>query len=293
MEYSPVPGPQPARRCSRRPRAALLGQPRRGLLHRRWRAPSTTSVADDGRQPTVREAHTGSINLPFVRIMRDVVRHTIYQGPTTSPGSRGRDDPRRQEYLARFADREGPGFLRRFWEQVPRQEARRDPRGPARRPAPRRRPPVRGVPYLSPEGHAPGAGRVPQRAPRRQGVLRAEHRQALRPQRPRGLRPGRPGLRGAIHPLQLWLAAYLQNKPDATWADAVRDSAEAPGGLPLAVPHPPKGAKDSRIYTMLELEALWTSTGAGRGGLPFGHPGAVRSPPPWAAPATGRRRWPS
>jgi membrane peptidoglycan carboxypeptidase len=63
---------------------------------------------DDGRQPTVREALQGSINLPFVRIMRDVVRHTIYQGPDNlSRLLEDEDDPRRQEYLARFADREG------------------------------------------------------------------------------------------------------------------------------------------------------------------------------------------
>lgn len=47
--------------------------------------------------------------------MRDLVRYSTY----SAPGNSGQllkddDDPRRQEYLARFADREGTEFLKRF-----------------------------------------------------------------------------------------------------------------------------------------------------------------------------------
>jgi hypothetical protein len=97
-----------------------------------------------------------------------------------------------------------------------------------------------------------------------------------------------------IHPLQLWLAAYLQNKPDATWADVVKDSAEERQAVYrwlFRTRH--KGAKDSRIYTMLELEAF---VDIHRRWARVGYPSATwcpRSPPRWAAPATARRRWPS
>jgi membrane peptidoglycan carboxypeptidase len=73
---------------------------------------------DDGRTPTLREALQGSINLPFVRLMRDIVRHAMYQVPGSSAHALEKaDDPRRAEYLARFADKEGQVFLRRFWHK--------------------------------------------------------------------------------------------------------------------------------------------------------------------------------
>src|SRR5690606_6971488 len=60
---------------------------------------------DEQRIPTVREALQASINLPFVRLMRDIVRHAMYQVPGSTARLLEDDgDPRRAEYLARFAD---------------------------------------------------------------------------------------------------------------------------------------------------------------------------------------------
>ena len=67
---------------------------------------------DDARQPTLRESMQASINLPFVRLLQEIVRHTIYQGPGgTARLLEDNLDPRRQAYLALFADREGKAFL--------------------------------------------------------------------------------------------------------------------------------------------------------------------------------------
>jgi membrane peptidoglycan carboxypeptidase len=50
--------------------------------------------------------------------MRDLVRYTTYQGPNNSAELLKDDnDPRRQEYLAQFADREGTTFLLKFWKK--------------------------------------------------------------------------------------------------------------------------------------------------------------------------------
>ncbi|MEE4465019.1 glycosyl transferase family 51, partial [Azotobacter chroococcum] len=73
---------------------------------------------DNGRRPTMRESLRESINLPFVRLLRDIVRYTIYQSPNNSVALLKDDqDPRRLEYLTRFADREGTVYLRRFWNK--------------------------------------------------------------------------------------------------------------------------------------------------------------------------------
>ena len=76
------------------------------------------NASDNAREPTLREALQASINLPFVRLMREIVRHTMYQVPgSTARLLEDNQDPRRVEYLARFADREGQAFLRRFWRK--------------------------------------------------------------------------------------------------------------------------------------------------------------------------------
>jgi membrane peptidoglycan carboxypeptidase len=71
---------------------------------------------DNLRIVTVREAMRHSINLPFVRLMRDVVHYYMFQTPGSSATLLANaDDPRRADYLARFADREGKEFLQRFY----------------------------------------------------------------------------------------------------------------------------------------------------------------------------------
>ncbi|HAW63351.1 MAG TPA: glycosyl transferase family 51, partial [Pseudomonas sp.] len=72
---------------------------------------------DDGRIPTVRESLRESINLPFVRLMRDLVSYSTYETINSAELLKDDKDPRRQEYLTRFADREGSVFLQRFWKK--------------------------------------------------------------------------------------------------------------------------------------------------------------------------------
>ncbi|MBI3145922.1 MAG: penicillin-binding protein [Pseudogulbenkiania sp.] len=67
---------------------------------------------------TVREGLRNSVNLVFIRLMRDVVRHYMYQAPGSSLKLLSDpDDPRRLAYLQRFADREGRAFLRGFYQK--------------------------------------------------------------------------------------------------------------------------------------------------------------------------------
>ncbi|MGE0347917.1 transglycosylase domain-containing protein [Hydrogenophaga sp.] len=74
---------------------------------------------DDTREPTLREAMQASINLPFVRLLQEVVQHTMDRA-TGGSARLLQDplDPRREAYLARFADQEGQTFLRRFWRKT-------------------------------------------------------------------------------------------------------------------------------------------------------------------------------
>lgn len=81
---------------------------------------------DNGRSPSLRDALRESINLPFIRLMRDLERYVTYAGPNNSAQLLKDDnDPRRQEYLAQFADREGTTFLLKFWKKYQKKTPRR------------------------------------------------------------------------------------------------------------------------------------------------------------------------
>ncbi len=73
------------------------------------------SEDDDFRIVSVRDALKKSINLPFIRMMRDLTYHHLYKPEGIARWLENPDDSKRAEYLARFADREGLVYLRRFY----------------------------------------------------------------------------------------------------------------------------------------------------------------------------------
>lgn len=229
---------------------------------------------DNGRVPTVREALQGSINLPFVRLMREVVRHTMYQvtGSTAQLLTRA-GDPRRTQYLARFADQEGQVFLRRFWHKY-------QGKSPAEiqdifldglRPSADRLAAV--FRYLSPQG-SPEQLAAFLRQRLEGNALSAE--QVARLYTRNGPEvydlPDR-GYVARVHPLELWLVGYLSAKPEAGWGELVKASADERQAVYRWLFQTRfKGAQDSRIFTMLEVEAfLEIHRRWARLGYPFGH----------------------
>jgi membrane peptidoglycan carboxypeptidase len=235
---------------------------------------SNFNAEDNARTPTVREAMQASINLPFVRVMREVVRHTMYQ----VPGSTARlleddSDPRRSAYLARFADREGQTFLRRFWRKT-------DQRPPAElrallldglRPTPERLAAV--FRYLEPDASAEALGaflreRLGEKAPDAQRVERLHERFA-----PGALDLPDRGYVAGVHPLELWLVAFRLQHPKATLAEAIGASqSERQAVYGWLFRTRVKSAQDTRIHTLLEVEAfLDIHSRWARLGYPFGH----------------------
>jgi hypothetical protein len=71
-----------------------------------------------GGPMTVQEAFRHSVNLVFIRVMRDIVRHRMY-GDEAAGRSMLEDpsDPGRREMLVFFADREGSAYLTRFYRK--------------------------------------------------------------------------------------------------------------------------------------------------------------------------------
>ncbi|GMV05062.1 MAG: hypothetical protein AMXMBFR53_13420 [Gemmatimonadota bacterium] len=73
----------------------------------------------DHRVLTVREAFRHSVNLPFIRLMRDVVAYEMFRGGAARV-LEDESDPARQEYLVRFAEAEGASFVRQFYRKYER-----------------------------------------------------------------------------------------------------------------------------------------------------------------------------
>ncbi|QTP55302.1 penicillin-binding protein [Billgrantia sulfidoxydans] len=229
---------------------------------------------DNGRNPTLTEAMRESLNLPFIRLMRDLVRYSTHLNEHRTQLLEDDSDPRRLEYLRLFADREGQTFLQRFWRKYRQQTS--DERlvtflEGLNASAPRLAAVHR---YLFPE-----AGREEFAA--FLGVWLAD---AARPSEREidtlyeRYSPGNysltdQGYVARVHPLELWLLGYLLDYPDASFAEAAAASAderqEVYGWL-FRTRH--RSARDVRIRTMLEVEAFldiherWQ-----RLGYPFDH----------------------
>ena len=71
--------------------------------------------SENSQIKSIRNALRDSTNLVFIRLMRDVVYHHLYKPDGIARWLDNPTDPKRKEYLERFADREGRAYLRRFY----------------------------------------------------------------------------------------------------------------------------------------------------------------------------------
>ena len=214
--------------------------------------------ADNGRSISLREALTRSVNLVFIRLMRDLVQHVMAQG--ASQRSALWDDPQspqRAQYLARFADKEGREFIARFHRRYAGKAA---PDAEGLLAGSARATPARLAAAFY--GFEPDAGPdrlaafIRRRLP--DADLSDTALQALRDK----LGPGRwslpdRGYLAGVHPLELWVAGHLRAHPEATLAQLLAASAaqrqEVYQWL-FKTRH--KGAQDARIRNLLEVDAF-------------------------------------
>ena len=182
---------------------------------------------DDTRVLSVREGFRHSVNLVFIRLMRDIVNHHLYETPASlARVLEDPDDPDRPAYLSRFADREGSEFIRRFYRKYQDRtpEEALDLVLSAARATPR----ALCAALRSVEAD-PGidafkailAARVPGE-PLSERVI-GEIYDTCAPAR---LTLMDRGFVARVHPLELWLVAYLRQHPDADLARVLDQSAD-------------------------------------------------------------------
>ncbi|WP_165662607.1 transglycosylase domain-containing protein [Oceanimonas sp. MB9] len=229
---------------------------------------------DNGRRPTLTEALRESINLPFIRLMQDLVRYSIYQNENRAQLLADDNDPRRREYLSRFADREGRVFLLRFWRkyQGMSNEARLNTFFDGLRPMRSRL--AAAHRYLLPEASLDEFARFLRTRLFLDGGLSNKRIASLYDQHGPGAwsLPDQ-GYIARVHPLELWLLGYLRQHPEASFgevADASTAERQEVYGWLFKTRH--RSARDNRLRIMLEVEAFsdlhqrWQQLG-----FPFGH----------------------
>lgn len=214
---------------------------------------------DNGRVMSVRDGLRNSVNLVFIRLMRDIVHHYMF----LTPGSSARllqdaDDPRRAEYLARFADREGQVFMRRFLVKYQGKTAQQ-------------------AQELLLDNVRPTASRlaaifrtIAPDAPLDQFI------DFVKDNLPDGIDPTEPklaklyeqyapqqmsladrGYLASVHPLELWLVGYLRNHPGASQTQVMQASvAERQAVYSWLFSTHRKHAQDTRILGLLEGEGF-------------------------------------
>jgi len=75
--------------------------------------------SDNAKTLSIQEAFKHSVNLPFIRIMQDIVNYTLYNNMHISPEIYNNpDEPQRQTYLKQYADKESKIYLWRFWKEL-------------------------------------------------------------------------------------------------------------------------------------------------------------------------------
>ena len=207
------------------------------------------------RTLSVAEAFRHSVNLVFVRLMRDIVRHYVaVHLPFARDLLEDREHPARAQYLVRFADREGRTFLNQFYDQLGGLGAD----GALARlvSAIRLRPERLAVIHRSvrPEAdRAAFADFVGSHLPNLSGREADRLYDAYASDR---FSLADRAFLARVHPLKLWLVGYLQ-EPDTTRAAMLEASAAARQesySWLFRTRH--KSAQDTRIRILLEEEAF-------------------------------------
>ncbi|MGD1877727.1 MAG: transglycosylase domain-containing protein [Kiloniellaceae bacterium] len=226
---------------------------------------------DNGRVMPVAEALRHSVNLVFVRLMRDIVRFHMAEAIAENGNPLDAASPLRRDYLARFADREGREFLLGFYQRyrgLDREAILATVAGRGRQ-----SPAALTVVFRSlypeaeagelaaflrarPAGRSLGDGAI--------GDLFARYGKDRFPLNDRGYI-------ARIHPLELWLAAYLSAAPHSRFADVAAAGFQARQDAYAWLFRPSvKQAQDRRIRTLLEEEAFQRiAAGWRRLGYPF------------------------
>ncbi|MDK9706637.1 MAG: transglycosylase domain-containing protein [Desulforhopalus sp.] len=214
---------------------------------------------DDSRVVTVTEALQNSINLPFVRIMRDIVSATrSAQWENNRKVLVDDKDPRRKEVLDKFIDTESRVFLGRFWKKYQGQNSqeRLETLLSGMHPTPLRLAIIHR--HLFPKADEATFVRfIKEELPGAEAATESKLSTMYEKYKPGAYNLKDLGYLAALHPLELWLLDYLQQPGVKSQKDAMEKSAEVRREVyGWLLRTKAKNARDSRVRIVLEIDAF-------------------------------------
>lgn len=229
---------------------------------------------DNHRIATVTESLQYSINLPFVRIMQDIVRYTqATQWENNRQLVIDDKDPRREAVLERFIDKESRVFLSRFWMKYRKMTAEQRLETLLTNMTPRLMRLTIIHRHLFPNADlATFMGFIRDRLPA--GKVTDKQLVAMYKKYRSGAYNFQDmGYLAGMHPLELWLLSYLQQPGEKSLDDAIQKSMKVRREVyDWLMRTKAKNARDSRIRIVLESDAFsdihrrWKNMG-----YPFDH----------------------
>ena len=215
--------------------------------------------SDNDRIMTVEHALQNSVNLVFVRLMRELTDHLTYRSPSVAAALlEDPTHPERGSYLARFADTEGAQYVRKFYRKYAGQTpdaalelalegARSSPRQIATI--------VRSARPDAPERVL--AGYLAEHARSPQPLSKDDVNELYDKYSGDRFSLSDRGFLARVHPLELWVLAYLQTHPDAPLSQVLDESTEARQEVYswLLKSHRRSG-QDRRIAQLFEIDAF-------------------------------------
>lgn len=214
---------------------------------------------DNGRILSVRESLRHSVNLPFVRLMRDVVHFYMFQTPGSSASLLSdANDPRRAEYLSRFADREGREFLHRFYAKYKGKTAKEEEQLllSSLRPTALRLANIHRT--IAPDATVAEFESFLNENLASQNEISSERAAKMYQQySAQNMSLSDRGYLATIHPLELWMVGYLRQHQGASLSEVVAASAkERQIVYEWLFKTSRKHAQDKRIAGLLEVEGF-------------------------------------
>jgi membrane peptidoglycan carboxypeptidase len=212
----------------------------------------------NNRTITLREAFRHSVNVPFIRLMRDITLYYTHRLPGAPAGILGtRGDLRRREYLERFADDEGRVFLTQFYRKYVGQPSAHamETLLEGRSLSPTRL--AWAYRSINPEADSAVFSTWVTSHVSEGGISDAGVRDLYRRTNPANMSLNDRGYLAGIHPLELWLLEHLSRNPEATLATVVDSSREVRQEVyQWLFATSRTAAQDQRIRSILEAEAF-------------------------------------
>ena len=227
---------------------------------------------DNGKIMSVRDALRDSVNLVFIRLMRDIVYHHLYKPEGIARWLESPDDSKREEYLQRFADKEGSTYLNKFYARYQGKTAEESLDMLTKRvyAKPSRLTMLYRAVYPDHDEMALSAylnAHLPKAELANEDIYELYDKYSIEK-----FDLQDQGYITKIHPLELWLVGYLAQHPNATHDEVMAASAEQRQQVyRWLFKNNRKVAQQQRIMTLLETEAFKEIHRAWkRVGYPFG-----------------------